>query len=183
MVTACSAGMWGWLLRQAKMELSAAELEARKAHLLAQRQKIIEKNTAMRQKQAAEAAQVRQAEQKAAPAPPPAPSPAPSTGPRVIEVKPVSNSCFPLLLVPRADTASQLRFWLETAVPWGGVHCGLPHLMTWVCVCFQPRRKYRRLPSSVSHRLLRRKCGAICFQGTNNDEMCVSSSSSSPPPS
>lgn len=79
--------------KQQKMELSPEELEARKAHLLAQRQKILEQNSAQRQRQAAEAAAQRQAKQAAAPAP----EPEVASGPRVIAVK------------SRSQTSSQQR--------------------------------------------------------------------------
>ena len=77
-----------------RMEMSASEMEARKAHLLAQRQKIMEKNSVARQKQKDASEQKRHAKQAAEPAPAPSPTPTPTpapapTGPRTIEVKQV----------------------------------------------------------------------------------------------
>ena len=55
----------------APMQLSEAEMEARRQHLLAQRAKIMEKNTATRVQKMEEAAAVRKSEAARAPSPPP----------------------------------------------------------------------------------------------------------------
>ena len=84
------------------MQMSEAEIEARKQHLLAQRQKIMDKNSAKRQVQL-DAAVV---ERKSAP---PAPEPEPEPVAAMANVVMAARPKGPIMVQPKAGNAAQQR--------------------------------------------------------------------------